>query len=53
MGPHKAHNMSDCLKFKKDGMKKKNVTKSFTPQKKDRSSFAQLTDKLSKLKNLS
>jgi hypothetical protein len=48
-GPHKTHNTSDCLKFEKDGTKKKGFTKPFKSQKKDGNSFAQLTEKLSKL----
>jgi hypothetical protein len=51
-GPLKTHNTSDCLKFKKDGAKKKGFTKPFKSQKKDGNSFAQLTEKLSKLKKI-
>ena len=50
--PHKTHNMSDNLKFKKDGMKKKGFNKPLKSQQKDWNSFTQLTKKLSKLKKI-
>ncbi len=51
-GPHKTHNTSDCLKLEKNGMKKNGFAKPFQSQKKDGNSFAQLTEKLSKLEKI-
>ena len=51
-GPHMAHNTRDCHKYERDGSKKIFGHADTKSTGKTGNSFAQLTDKLSKLENL-